>query len=146
MTRPEPMANWLLRKLMVDGVIGPGGITRKAKPRRCKCRALILAGLDHPTTCAIERRVDPDPLTPLGEALALVEGRYTISLNHEAGAYVLNQRYALQIQTWPAGTRASEDILRQHRCSTPPIVGPLLAPSNFSASRPKTSASSTPPF
>ena len=146
MTRPEPIPNWLLKKLMIDGVIGPGGITRKAKPRRCKCRAVILTGLDHPTMCALERRVDPDPLTPLGEALALVEGRYTVSLNHEAGAYVLNQRYDLQIQDWPASTRHGEDILRQHRCTTPPIVGPLLADSTFPASKPMTRANSTPPF
>lgn len=146
MSRPEPMPNWLIAKLMKDGDIGPGGTTRRARPRRCKCRALILTGLDHRTTCALERLVDPDPLTPLGEALALVEGRYTVSLNTEGGSYVLNERYDLQIESWPASTQKDEDILRQHRCNTPPVMGPLLAHSNFPASRPRQTADSTPPF
>lgn len=139
------MPDWLFAKLVKDGTITPGGITRKAKPRRCQCGVLLLAGLDHPTTCARECRVDPVALNPLGEALARVEGRYTVSLNSEGGAWVLNERYDLQIADKPAGTGRREDILRQHRCGT--YVPPeLAAPSTFPESRSPLPADAPAPF
>src|SRR5436190_12749182 len=87
-TRTSPNA-WLVGHLVAAGHLTETGISRRARIRACRCRQLILTGLDD-HACAIEAKCDPYPLTPLGEALALVEHRHTWTLRREGSRYVLD--------------------------------------------------------
>ncbi|WP_067428314.1 hypothetical protein [Nocardioides jensenii] len=124
----EAMPDWLREQLQRQGVLSITGINRRAQARSCTCGAQILAGLDA-TIAALQVFVDPIPLSPLGEAMALLEGRRAVSLNREGGTWVLNDRYDLQIEGWPAGTKRGEDVLREHRCGSSPLTQPLMADS-----------------
>jgi hypothetical protein len=127
--RPAP--SWLLNHLITAGHVTETGISRRARIRTCRtCSTHTLVGLDN-DRCAFEATVDPTPLSPLGEALAIVEGRRTLALHHEAGRYVLDPRAADHIADHPAGSRRREDVLREHRCDTAPPVDALTAPSTF---------------
>lgn len=140
-----PAADWLIAHLQATGHLTANGIGRRARPHTCRCGNTILAGLDDDTT-ALEARVDPWPLTPLGEALACIEGRATYALHHHGGRYVLDWRTATRITHQPAGTRTRMDVLRQHRCDTPPPAGQLIATSTFGAPTDGLPAGSPPPF
>lgn len=121
---------WLLDHLIRAGHVTETGATRKAKIRRCqKCRAHVLVGLDA-DMCALEVEADPTPLSALGEALALVEGRRTLALYRDRGRFVLDPRRTEDITGDPAGSNSREDALREHRCSTF-LTDPLTAPSAF---------------
>jgi len=135
-TSREGLAPWLRQHLYSLGIIDERGIGRRAHPRTCRtCKATILTGLDD-DRCALTVEVDPIPLTPVGEAIAQVEGRRTYWLHRDGGRLVLDLREASQIRAWPAGTRLGQDILRQHRCWTPPVAAPLEAPTQHPSARP----------
>jgi hypothetical protein len=71
--RPAGVPAWILTQRA-------GEAFRSASLTRCRdCKAPILYGLDA-DMCALSVRADPTPLTPLGEALALIDGRATYSL------------------------------------------------------------------
>lgn len=130
-------------KLVREGHITPSGTGRRAQPRRCRdCRAPVLVGDDHDTT-RLTATVDPEPLTPLGEALAILEGRRTLALVMEAGRLVMWARDAGHIRSAPAGTRAREDVLREHRCGSPP---PDTAPTRHHFAALQLPPNSPPPF
>lgn len=139
---------WLLDHLVQSGHVTESGLTRKARVRSCpgRCGQQLLSGLDDPATCALEVRVDPVPLSPLGEALAVVEGRYTVALHREAGRLVLDPRSPYDIAARPAGTGDREDVMRQHRCGDPPPTGALAAPSTHPEAGPQTPVDDEPPF
>lgn len=100
--------------LIRSGHAHPDGTLRRAQTRECAtCHALILTGLDD-DIAAVAVRVDPNPLTPLGEALAHIDGLRTYSLQHEAGRLILNYRDHWRIAAWPAGTRG--DVMAEHTC------------------------------
>jgi hypothetical protein len=93
---------------------GRGGATRAAGIRLCpKCRAPILTGLDA-DMCALTVRVDPTPLTELGEAVALLQGRMTYNLASGPSRKELDQREAHHI-----GAPRKSPVLAQHRCHQP---------------------------
>jgi hypothetical protein len=129
------------------------GLTRRAHLRPCngrapdgtRCRELVLAGLDADRT-ALEAFTDPAPLSALGEALAVVEGRRTYSLRREGGGWVLDGRDHHRIAWSPAGTGSRLDVVRQHVCGTPPAAGPLTAPSTFPEVAPPPLVGAAPPF
>lgn len=73
-------SRWLLDHLIAGGHLTETGLGRAARIRTCSCGAPTLSGLDA-DICALEAHADPDPLTPLGEALAHVEGRRTWALD-----------------------------------------------------------------
>jgi hypothetical protein len=88
-----------------------GDVWRSARLRRCaRCQAPILAGLDA-TMAAVAVRADPTPLTPLGEAAALLGGRATFDLSDVAGRKELTYRYCDQI----SGLRRYP-VLAAHEC------------------------------
>jgi hypothetical protein len=103
--------------LIRTGAISPDGTTRRAQPRRCRCGARILVGLDA-DRCALRADVDPTPLSALGEALAHLEGRRTYALNPDGGRIVLDYRDAGRIAHRPAGT-GRFDVMAEHRCHQP---------------------------
>lgn len=139
-------STWLRDHLIRKGVITERGVSRRARPRIClRCGLVALVGLDD-ERCALEVHADPVPLSTLGEALALIEGRRTLALHHEAARFVLDVREADHIADRPAGATAREDVLRQHRCGTGPPAGPLAAASSFAETTPPLPPNSPPPF
>lgn len=138
--------SWLWDHLVRSGYVSEGGSTRRARLKTCPagCKAWVLAGLTG-ITGAVDARVDPEPLSQLGEAVALLEGRGTVSLHHEGGRFVLDLRGASEIKYGPAGTQEREDVLRQHRCRTPPPEGALVAASTFVKKTPQP-VGDQPPF
>lgn len=149
-------ATWLRDHLVASGHMTETGLTRRARLRPCpghiktpvdrrRCPALVLAGLDD-DKCALEARADPTPLSPLGEALAVVEGRITYTLRREGPGWVLDSRDHHAIDHAPAGSRPRHDVVRQHRCGTPPPEGPLATSSSFPETAPQPPAGATPPF
>lgn len=131
--------------LVTQGHIAPNGTGRRAQARRCPhCRHNVIVG-DDDERCALTATCDPQPLTPLGEALARVDGLATYNLAAIRGGYQLWYRGPEHIEGKPAGTNPREDVLRQHRCGNPPPVGPLTMPSVHIPTRP-TKSGATPPF
>ena len=142
------METWLRDHLIRTGHITETGVTRAAKIRGCpmRCGSFVLVGLDDAHQCALEARADPIPVSALGEALALVEGRRTWSLHREAGRWVLDPRDDHHIAGYPAGTRLREDVLREHRCGIGVPTGALAAASTHPDTRPPLPAGAEPGF
>lgn len=106
--------DWLARHLEDTGKLGPDRIGRAARLHRCKhCGRHILTGLDN-DMCASVANADPTPLSPLGEALALIGGRTTYALHQATDRLELQVRDRWQITGAPAGTRY--DVLPAHTC------------------------------
>lgn len=135
------MIPWLKQHLIDAGHLTETGLTRTARPRRCRsCNQPVIAGLDN-DRCALEVHADPVPLSALGEALALLEGRRTVALAHEGGRWVIHVRDDFQIRGRPAGTTPRWDVLRSHVCGSNPPTGPATAPSSY----PNTGSNTLPP-
>ena len=100
--------------------------TRHLQATRCPhCRADTLRGLDDPWAAGIIT-LNPTPLNPLGEALALLAGQRTVALE-PIGTLRLTRRGPAQITSRPAGTGLF-DVLAEHHCHAPAL--PSL-PSRF---------------
>jgi hypothetical protein len=78
--------------------------------------------------------------------LALLEGRYVRAVHREGGRFVLDRRHPWQIAAKPAGATYREDVMREHRCSTPPIGDQLAAPTSFGEAVTPLPAGATPDF
>lgn len=125
------MDPWLRQHLADIGAMTESGLTRKAQPRRCrKCNEVVIVGLDD-DVCAAETYADPTPLSTLGEVVTLLEGRRTVALASEGGRRVLHIRDDFQIRGRPAGSTPRWDVLRAHRCGSPPLPEALTAPTSF---------------
>ena len=93
--------------------------TRHIQAERCRqCRADVLRGLDD-MWAAGPIEVDPTPLSPLGEALALLAGRRTIACEHWHGLR-FTRRSHWQITSRPAGTFRG-DVYASHLCGAPAL-------------------------
>lgn len=95
---------------------------RGVRARWCPgCRTPILTGLDA-DQCALLAKADPTPLTALGEAMALLDGRatYTLTRDHGRSIVTLSRRTAGTITRQPAGADVASllawDIIGEHRC------------------------------
>jgi len=111
---------WLQRHLEDRGLWDVDGVTRAARARRCRtCRQYVLAGLDA-DRCALPVAVDPDPLSRLGEAAALIGGRTTYSLRFLSGRLELDHRGQFEIRG-EAGSEIRHDVLAGHVCGQPSI-------------------------
>lgn len=139
------METWLRDHLIASGHMTETGATRQARIRTCTCRHQVLVGLDS-DVAALEATCDPYPLSPLGEALALLEGRRTLTLRREGRGWVLDWRDAHEITSAPAASQARRDVVRQHRCRTTSPAAELLAPSTFPETKPPAPANARPPF
>lgn len=120
MTPPaDGLKPWLRKHLETQGHIDPDtGATETARLTRCpRCR--------RPTWIALEphglaRRLDTDPLTPLGEALAILNGRTTCGLYRQANTLRIEPRTLDRIRGHPAAT-PNTDVLLEHKCTQPPL-------------------------
>lgn len=110
------MAPWLIRHLEQTGAWSRDGIGRVAKLRRCQaCPAWTITGLDA-DRCAFAVTTDTQPLSPLGEALAVVTGRVTFALRRTAGSRItLDHRHPIAIAATPAGA-GDYDVVAAHVC------------------------------
>ena len=105
---------WLWRHLEETGAAGPDRVGRAAKATVCRqCKRPIITGLDN-DMCASVANADPTPVSPLGEALALIGGRRTYTLHQTTDRLELQIRDRWQIAGSPAGTR--HDVLPEHTC------------------------------
>ena len=137
---------WLRDHLLRTGHIAETGVSRGAKLRRCRrCGVFVLTGLDA-DMCALEVQADPTPLSPLGEAFAVVEGRRTFALHRAGGRWEIDWRDAGDIASHPAGSARREDVLRQHRCGDQDQPAALTAASTFPETAPTPSDEADPPF
>jgi hypothetical protein len=94
---------------------------RGAKAAKCiVCKADVIVGFDE-DACARAVVVDPHPLSELGEALALIEGRRSYLLAVQGEGMALWVRDQWQI----AGTGASDKVwvFTDHKCHTVPFPG-----------------------
>lgn len=115
--------------LQASGYMDENGVTRRVRAVTCRrCHAPILTGLSA-DVAAHTAEVDPAPISPLGEALAVLAGRRTYTLRHLGGKWVVTPRSSFAIAGTPAGT-GRHDTLAAHRCGTPPLPS---APSVYAA-------------
>lgn len=131
---------WLQRLLEAKN---PDGITRAVRATYCRgCGAHVMRGLDA-DVAALPTVVDPTPLDPLGEALALLANRPTYSLRW-VGRYEIDHRLGATIAAHPAGSQPSVDVLAAHACN----AASLTAHPRGHASRPPRAKELTddPPF
>lgn len=102
---------------------GPRG--RAARAGTCRsCGAKVLRGLDA-DVCAMTATVDPDPISPQGEALARLADRRTYDLRPSGNRWELNVRDRWHIRGRPAGQPAGLrfDVLAEHRCGSAALPG-----------------------
>jgi hypothetical protein len=112
--------NWTRVKAILEakGVLtnGVGRAVQATACPRCHARTLTAYAGD---IAQVLVKVDPEPLSPLGEALALLAGRYTCSLWRAGNRYELDLRDSFHIRT-PAGSGKC-DVHAEHRCGAPPL-------------------------
>ena len=120
------MPEWLLRKLDSEGHIDlAAGATRRARPARCdKCQAGVIRGLDG-DMCALAADADPEPLSPEGEALAMLARIPTYRLWQIGGRFELTRRDPATKTGHPPGTDYACDVLAAHQC-TPTLTLPRM--------------------
>lgn len=136
----------LFEHLVRSGHLTESGLSRRARLRPCPtCPHTVLAGLDD-VICAVEVAADPLPLSELGEAVVLLQGRRTFHLRREGGGWVLDPRDRHDIAAKPASTQKRTDVLAEHRCSLGPPAPALRARSTFPETRPRPPADAVPPF
>lgn len=93
-------------------------MTRDAQPEPCpRCNQPTLVGPDD-DTAALTIRADPNPLTPTGEARALLAGRATYTLRQYAGRTVLTRRDHWTIAAQPADRI---HVIADHSCDSDSI-------------------------
>lgn len=107
---------WLQRHLEQTDRWDADGIRRAASNSRCRdCRAPILTGLDADRV-ALVARCDPQPVSPIGEVIALATGRPTYNLSYTAGRLQIDHR-----DQWRIASRHRDrgHVLAEHRCHSP---------------------------
>lgn len=116
---------------------------RRVRSTNCpRCRTGVLAGYDA-DVCGLLWMVDLWPLSPLGEATALLAGRKTFRLLPRAERYELEPRYAGQIRELPAAVidlGTFVDVRVEHRCHRP-ITAIAIPPPD-----PRPDPNAPPPF
>ncbi|MUL39612.1 hypothetical protein FZ103_00185 [Streptomonospora sp. PA3] len=98
---------------------------RAAQLRLCKkCRAPVLAGYDA-DICALSVQIDPTPITEIGEAIALMEGRTTYDLTTSRGRKEIHHRAEHNISAPRRGP-----VYPAHICGRPMTehAAPMPAP------------------
>lgn len=91
-------------------------VSRKARRDHCRrCGGQILRGLDA-DLIASDTRIDPVPLTPLGEMVARRAGLGTWTLSPVPPGLAINIRDEAAFSLKPAGTIPRTDIVPGHQC------------------------------
>jgi hypothetical protein len=102
-----------------------------------KCGALVMQGRDGGPVIHIVT-VDPGPISQLGEAMALVDGRNTYDLYRVNGGLELHPRSAAHVR---AGHK--RPVVTDHRCGAEPLPAADLPPPPRAKPEPQ---SFVPPF
>lgn len=99
--------------LKTQGHMSSRGTTRRATTQPCPhCHQPTITGLDA-DRCAITARCNPNPLTPLQEAHALLNKQQTWTLTTRAGRPQLDPRHQWNRPSKPANTHT---VLTEHKC------------------------------
>lgn len=110
---------WLTRMLLDQGYMDAAGLTRKARLRTCPgCRRSALAGLDS-RVAGLSTWCDLTELSPLGEAMALVDGRWTYEVWDAGSRPELERRGIDRVRAHPPGSPGCHPVLAGHRCRDP---------------------------
>lgn len=106
----------MAKRLISMGVMdAETGATRRARAGRCgKCQRHVMRGIDADVSGWVVE-ADPEPLSRLGEALALMAGRTTVELRWLGDRYEMDSRNQSRIRGSPAGTNGV-DVLVRHDC------------------------------
>lgn len=117
---------------------------RGCKAVKCiKCQADVLAGFDE-DHCASIVIADPTPLSPLGEALALIENRRSYELCRHGAGLALWIRDHWQIAGRPAS--AETIIVTDHKCHAAKLPSVEIVPIATAAAKSRLLYDATPPF
>ena len=103
-TKPSGPPPWLRDRL-----------TRNARPRRCRCGAPLLVGLDG-DVAALTAKADPVAISCHGEAAALLTGRATYDAVPVGKNVQLSPRWV-----WHIRAPRRYVVLAEHRCGAPPL-------------------------
>lgn len=133
------MPDWLVAAITAKTGVPPGA--RYCRARKCRqCRAPVLVGLDG-ELCSFTAVVDPDPLTPYGEALALLAGRDTYTLRRRAGRFTLTAR-----EVWHIAGGTPGDVVARHHCPALPIPPGAVTTTVLTAPATRPSLGDKPPY
>lgn len=115
--RSGRLPEWLARRLDAAGLMDIStGAMRSARVAICPtCQARVFRGINADWG-GWSVDADLEPLSALGEALALMAGRTTLELRWLGNRYELDGRDPFRISGAPAGTRAGLDVLLAHEC------------------------------
>lgn len=98
----------------------PGNAGRTARPRNCEsCGRYVLRGLDREYG-GLNTDCDPEPLTPLGEVMALLAGMRTFESKWFAGQHTISYRDRYAIASHIAGDEI--DVLIAHDCQRSELI------------------------
>ena len=112
------MPPWLTQHLIESGAITTDSASRNARAQHCRqCGTLVLRGLDE-QHCAFDTTVDINPVTHIGEIIALARGKRSYFLLREAtssghSTWTINRR---ELHHHQANKPAI--IVVEHRCGT----------------------------
>ena len=126
MSKSGRLPDYVLRRLESMGLRDPQtGATRSARAHYCVvCHAVVMRGIDAPFG-GMSRDLDPEPLSRLGEALALMGGRRTYTLSWRGDRYEIDTRDMWGIRGSPAGAVVGADVCVEHICGAPELpTGP----------------------
>jgi hypothetical protein len=97
----------------------PGNAHRTARPVNCEeCGRYVLRGLTRDKG-GISVDCDPEPLSPLGEVMALLAGNRTYESQWFAGQHTISWRDKYAIAAHIAGDQI--DVLIRHDCQRSPL-------------------------
>lgn len=106
------------RILEAQGHRTKDGVSRAVSARVCRrCSAPVLAAIAREGFAA---DADPEPLSPLGEALAVLTGRPTFALRRVRGRLELDLRDSFEMRHRAAGT-GTYDVVAGHACGADPL-------------------------
>lgn len=106
------IAPWLKQHLEDTGVWNTDGVSVRGKVRRHPCGRYVVVVLSDGMWPVV---VDITPLSPLGEALAVLAGRSTFALRDAGNRVEVDIRSAIEIKGSPAGTERY-DVVAAHEC------------------------------
>jgi hypothetical protein len=98
----------------------PGNVGRTARPHNCaSCGQYVLRGLDREYG-GRDTECDPEPLSPLGEVMALMAGLTTYESNWSGGQHTISRRDRYAIAAHIAGNTI--DVLIEHDCKRSRVI------------------------
>lgn len=112
----KPIPTWVAEQIAVKTGLDKTTLSRASRRTRCpRCQDATYEGLDA-ERCAVKVVVDRQPISALGEALALLAGMKTFERHSQAGRLVLDFRSPDYIESRPAGTTSRNDVHAAHVC------------------------------